>query len=139
MMATLRQRGEPYGLIFGNLSTLCNSRLALEAAEFARDMGRYGVFHDAVFKAYFTDGRNIGDKQELLDIATSIGLEPAALGRALDEKQYGERVERGSILAREKSVTVLPSFFIEDLDGIIGATSETTFRKALQGIQAGER
>ena len=49
MHEQLRQRGKEFGIIFGNRTVLSNSRLALEASEYARDMGKYESFHEAMF------------------------------------------------------------------------------------------
>ncbi len=70
-----RRRGEPYGLAFGELTWLSNTRMALEVAEFARDVGRFEAFHHAMFKAYFTDGRDIGDRAVIRSVAEECGLD----------------------------------------------------------------
>ncbi len=54
---TCNQRGKPYGIAFGDMALLSNTRLSLEAAEYAREHGAYHAFHDAVFKAGFTTER----------------------------------------------------------------------------------
>lgn len=129
-----RQHGARYGLEFGDMTILSNTRLALEAAEFARDNGRYHEFHNAVFKAYFTDGSNIGDLEVLLDIAESCGLERRAMTQALEQRRYTERVKEGGVQARNRGVTAIPAFFIEDRPVITGAVPEERFREALQGL-----
>lgn len=129
-----RQRGEPYGIKFGDMVTLSNTHLSLEGAEFARDNGRYHEFHNAVFKAYFTDGRNIGDMEVLLNIAEKCGIATSDFAASLDEGRYSERVEAGSVEAREKGVTAIPAFFIDGQPAITGAVAEDRFREVLQGL-----
>lgn len=129
---TCNQRGKPYGIIFGDMALLSNTRLSLEAAEYAREHGAYHVFHNAVFKACFTDGENIGDMDVLLDVGESCGLDRAGLQASLEEHQYAEFVAQGSEAARSAGVTALPMFIIEGLPPITGAVHESIFRKALQ-------
>jgi len=54
MMERLSEMGVPYGITFASHERLSNSRLALEASEFAREQGKFHSFHNAVFRAYFT-------------------------------------------------------------------------------------
>ena len=128
---TCNQRGAPYGIRFGKLTRLSNSHLALEAAEFARDAGMYDDFHNRMFKAYFTDGRDIGDRDVILDEAARSGLDVQELKIALDENRYAGRVEDGSRAARAAGVTAIPTFLIEGQPPITGAVHEDIIRKAL--------
>jgi len=129
-----RQKGAPYGVEFGDLALLSNTRLSLEAAEFARDAGVYVSYHHAVFEAYFTHGRNIGDMEVLLSIAESCGLNVIAMADALEQGVYTERVKSGSIEAKQMGVTAIPAFFIEDESAITGAVAEDRFREVLQRV-----
>ncbi|QGY39670.1 hypothetical protein GM415_05910 [Pseudodesulfovibrio cashew] len=131
---TCRQRGEPYGLEFADMHTLSNTHLALEAAEFARDEGRYHDFHRAVFRAYFTEGRNIGDMTVLLDVARQCSLDADRLHRALAEARFAKRVTEGSEEAKARGVTAIPAFFFEGGPTITGAVSEDRFREVLRSL-----
>jgi predicted DsbA family dithiol-disulfide isomerase len=46
--------GAPFGLNFQKIVNISNSRLPLEAGEFAKEQGRFDQFHHAVFQAYFS-------------------------------------------------------------------------------------
>lgn len=133
VLGECRRRGKPYNLEFGELTWLSNSRLSLRMGEFARDAGVYDAVHHALFKAYFTDGRDIGDMDVLLDLARQCGFADA-LQAALDSGQYLDRVKQGSEEARQRGVTAVPTFFIEGLPPITGAVSEERFREALQSL-----
>jgi len=137
VMYTLRKRGEPYGLTFADPARLSNSRLCLEAAEFARDAGRYPEFHHAAFQAYFTDRSDIGDRAVLRDLARRCGLDPAELDAALDQGRYRERIGEAGREAARRGVTAIPSFFIGDQPVLTGAVSEAVFRERLQAAAMG--
>lgn len=126
-----RQHGEKYGIEFRDMEMLRNTRKALAAAEFARDHGRYDAFHHAVFKAYFSHGRDIGSVDILMDIASSCGLDGNLLASSLESGIYLERLAEGSTKARSMGVRAIPAFFIEDQPAITGAVPEARFRDIL--------
>src|SRR5947209_7564815 len=53
--ARITTLGETIGLEMKSPPLLANSRLALEAAEFAKQSGKAEVFEERVFRAYFHD------------------------------------------------------------------------------------
>ncbi|WP_316899264.1 DsbA family protein [Pseudodesulfovibrio indicus] len=129
---TCNLRGKPYGIRFGEMTRLPNTRLALEGAEFARDKGRFHEFHGRMYRALFTEGRDIGDPAEILAVAEASGLDPAELAPALADHRFAARVAEGSEAAKRAGVTALPTFIIEGGKTITGAVDETLFRNALQ-------
>ena len=129
---TCNRRGEPYGIRFAEMTLLSNSRLALEAAEFARDAGRYPAFHGRMFRACFTEARNIGDMDVILDVGARTGLDVPALTEALADRRYGPRVEDGSKRARETGVTAIPTFIIEGQPPVTGAVNESILREKIE-------
>jgi predicted DsbA family dithiol-disulfide isomerase len=80
------------------------SRQALEAAEFARERDRFDAMHDALFRAFFEEGRDIGDVEVLLDVGGSVGLEREGLRLALDGGRYTEKVVSDGRLATKLGV-----------------------------------
>jgi len=83
------------------------SRLALEAAECAREQGRFDAMHHAIFGAFFEEGRDIGQKEVLLELGESSGVEREVLERALTTGQFREKVLQDEELASELG---LPAF-----------------------------
>lgn len=123
--------GKPYSLNFQPNELLPNTRLALEATEFARDKNSFSQFHAAVFKAYFTDGKDIGNLPVLLDIAGEVGLDGEELKNALENKIYAPRIEANRKLARDSQVRVLPTFLAEDWR-IVGIQPDEVFVQKLK-------
>jgi len=135
MFDNLRRAGAPYGIEFGRLSLLPNSRPALAAGEFARDQGRYEAFHDRLFKAYFTETRDIGRLEVLLEKAEATGLDPVALEEALRGKRYESRLDQARQEADSLGVHAIPTFFINGAETrIVGAQSLEVFQKTLRGL-----
>jgi predicted DsbA family dithiol-disulfide isomerase len=107
-----------------------NTRKAHEATEFAREHGSNQTlldFHRAVFQAYWTDERNIGDLDVLSDVAESCGLDPAALRAALDDGRYAPAVEDQMQWARAAGITGVPTIIYEGRFAIVGAQDYDVF------------
>ena len=72
-------------MVFNDCDRASNSHLALLAGEFAQDMGRFEAFHENVFRAFFTDLKDIGRLDVILEIAFNSGLNPEKLKLAFSE------------------------------------------------------
>ena len=88
------------------------SRPALEAAEYAKEHDSFDKFHLAVFKALWEDGKNIGFRSVLRDIAEGCGLDGDELELCLDEGWYVERIDRQNQEARELGINGVPAYII---------------------------
>ena len=131
MAGRLNAAGAPYGIEFGRRETVANSRLALEAAEFARDHGRYDELHGQLFAAYFQEGRNIGELETVLQVAGGAGLDTAALRQALARGVYRERLDVAREQGRACQVTGLPTFILNGAAKIVGAQRYDVFAGAV--------
>ncbi len=85
------------------------SRKAHQAAEFARAKGAFGPMHEALFRAFFEKGRNIGEIRVLLDVAGSAGLDPVQLLGSLETRQYEARVRADQRLAQQLGIQGVPA------------------------------
>jgi predicted DsbA family dithiol-disulfide isomerase len=134
MYQNLRRSGAPYGIAFGDVKLLSNSRLSLEAGEFARDQGRFDDFHEEIFRAYFTGVQDIGRMDVILDVARSSGLDAEALRAALTQGLYRERLQAAQQESERYGVTGVPAFIIEEHYKIVGAQPLEVFRETLQKV-----
>ncbi len=132
MLAGLRRAGAPYGIGFNAFETVANSRLALEASEFARDAGKYAEAHTRLFRAYFQEGLNIGEKQVLLELFKGLDLDVVQLNNALEDHLYTPRLQLARQKGQKYGVTGLPTFIINKTEKIVGAQSYAVFQQALR-------
>jgi predicted DsbA family dithiol-disulfide isomerase len=88
------------------------SRKAHEAAEFARQAGRLDAMNNALFKAFFEDGRDLADIEVLLDIGQSVGLDAGELREALTSGRYVQRVIEDQQLARQIGISGVPALIV---------------------------
>jgi predicted DsbA family dithiol-disulfide isomerase len=134
----LRRRGKEVGVIFGNRTVLSNSRLALEASEFARDMGKYDAFHENIFRAYFTEGLDIGNHDTLATTAKKSGLDDVDMRKTLKDGRYSKRLEQARKEAQEINLTGVPTFIINVKYKIVGAQPIAVFRNLFHEIGKGK-
>src|SRR2546423_12155940 len=74
------------GLPYERRTHTYNSRLAQELAKWADSLSGFDGIHDALYKAYFVEGRNIGDIEVLVEIAKHAGLPEDEARTVLSER-----------------------------------------------------
>ena len=112
MLARLKQIARELELPFGDREMTFNSRLAQELGKWAEQMGKGDAFHDAVFRAYFAEGRNIADVNILADIAGAVGLDAKKAHDMIGARVFREAVEIDWARAYESGVTAVPTFLM---------------------------
>ena len=118
--AEMRARMAAEGLPYGNRTMTYNSRLAQELGKWADTQPGGEALHDALYRAYFVDARNIGDPDILVEIAQSVGL-PAEEARAvLTERRFKDAVDADWAKSRQYGVTGVPTF-VAARYGVVGA------------------
>jgi predicted DsbA family dithiol-disulfide isomerase len=111
-----------------------NSRIALEAAEFAQECGKGEAFEERVYRAYFNEGLNIGGQGVLAELAADVGIDRNDLNLAIESKRYTARLRDNAVDAHERGVNGVPTFFVGDYP-LVGAQSEDVMRQVLQRYQ----
>ena len=134
LYARLREMGKPYNKNFADVTLLPNSNEILQAGEHALEQGVFDQFNEAVFKAYFTDLRDIGLRDVILDLGKECGLDTDELARVLDENRYQERLSAVTQEARASGINSAPTFIIDHQYSIAGMQPEGQFRQLLQKI-----
>ena len=120
MQAQMRARMEAEGLPYGNRSMTYNSRLAQELGAWADTQPGGDAIHDALFRAYFVEGRNIGDVETLVEIAVAVGLPAAAAREVLEKRTHKAAIDADWEKSHQYGVTGVPTFVIGK-NGVVGA------------------
>jgi len=87
-----------------------NSRLAQELSKWAEDNGKGDVIHDALFRAYFVDVKNIGKVEPLAAIAQSLGLPADEATEVLISRKYKDAVDDDWRRCAAYGVNAVPTF-----------------------------
>jgi predicted DsbA family dithiol-disulfide isomerase len=132
--ARIEAMAEATGFSIKSPEVLTNSRIALEAAEFAKECGKGEEFEGRVFKAYFNEGLNIGGQGVIADLAADVGIDRNDLNVAIESNRYGMRLSNNTMVARTRGVDGVPTFFVGDYP-MVGAQSEDTMRQILHRYQ----
>jgi len=120
MQAQMRARMAAEGLPYGERKMTYNSRLAQELGKWADSMPGGEAIHDALFRAYFVEGRNIGDPDELIRISESIGLSGDQAREVIEKRTWKAAVDADWAKAAEYGVTGVPTF-VAGGRGVVGA------------------
>ena len=131
MQAQMRARMEAEGLPYGDRRMTYNSRLAQELGKWADSQPGGEAIHDALFKAYFVDGRNIGDAAALLEIAARVGLDAEKAKEVLDKRTWKAAVDADWEKSRRYGVTGVPTFVIGKR-GAVGAQPYEVLEQLVQ-------
>jgi predicted DsbA family dithiol-disulfide isomerase len=91
---------------------------------------------EAVFKAYFIEGRDIGQHAVLADCAAQAGLGRQAVLDFLATDLADQEMRAADQAAREAGVSGVPSFFLDGYSLFSGAMPAETIANALRRGQA---
>ena len=94
---------------------------------------------EALFKAYFTDGRDVGSIEVLSDIAHEVGMKKEEIKNFLNSKEGGQETADDEMEFIEKSIGAVPTYFINDKYIIQGGQEPETFVSFLDKILMKEK
>lgn len=93
-------------------STISDTRLAQELAKWAETKDRLKEYQDAIYKAYFSDGLNIADKNILTKIAEVCGLSKKEAIKVMETRAYREAVDKDWDKSEELGIMAAPSYIM---------------------------
>ena len=98
--------------------------------------GRQTAVASALFRAYFREGRDIGDRAVLLDIAEAAGLDRAMTERLLQSGADVEEVRARDAHARDRGVSGVPTFVVATRHVVSGAQPPELWEQVIGEIAA---
>ncbi len=131
MLGRLRQVADELGLPVRERTRVYNSRRATELGKWAEAQGRGDAFHDAVFRAYFAEGRNISEVAVLREICASLGLDPDEAERVVAEGTCRGEVDADWDYSRRLGVTAVPTFLAGGR-AVVGAQPYEALERLIQ-------
>ena len=120
MHAQMKARMDAEGLPYGERTMTYNSRLAQELGKWADTQPGGEAIHDALFRAYFVEARDISQPAVLLEIAKQVGLPAHGAREVLEKRTFKAAVDADWKLSREYGVTGVPTF-VAGQQGVVGA------------------
>ena len=134
MKSLMEQEGLPYG----ERTHTYNSRLAQEIGAWGDTQEGGNVMHDALYRAYFVNTKNIGDPDVLLEIVEANGLSVNEARKVLEERTFKDVVDEDWSKSRQYGVTGVPTFVAAG-HGVVGAQPYDTLEKFLESVGVEER
>ena len=120
MYLRMKQLMDQEGLPYGRRTHTYNSRFAQELGSWAEAQHPGSAIHDALYRAYFVDARNIGDAAVLLEIVAAVGLPVEEARAVLAERRFKDAVDADWARSHELGVTGVPTF-VSGGYGVVGA------------------
>jgi predicted DsbA family dithiol-disulfide isomerase len=120
MQAQMKARMAAEGLPYGDRTMTYNSRLAQELGKWGDTQPGGEAIHDALFRAYFVETRDISRPEVLLDIVGRVGLPVEGARHVLEQRTLKAAVDADWALARRYGVTGVPTFVAGGY-GVVGA------------------
>lgn len=136
--ARIAEEGRSEGLDFAfdriarTPATLDSHRLI----RWADSAGCQDAVVEALFAAYFCDGRDISDHTLLARIAADAGMDGALVARLLAEGRDAELVAGEDMAARQAGISGVPTFIFENAYAVSGAQAPELLVRAIDQIAA---
>ncbi|MEZ4518856.1 MAG: DsbA family oxidoreductase [Chloroflexota bacterium] len=132
-----RERGAAVGLVFNfdAIDRSPNTMLSHQLVAITPDELKTQMV-DAVYAAYFEQGRDIGNIEVLLDIAEENGLSRTETQTRLEASEGRDVVLTDVALAQQLGISGVPFFVINDAYGFSGAQPPHMMRRVLEQVAA---
>lgn len=94
--------------------------------------GAQGQLSDVLFRAYFTDGRNVADHATLVELCGDAGLDGEFAAEVLASGAFADEVRSDEATAREMDITGVPATVVDGRLLVPGAQEVDTFLRVLE-------
>ena len=133
MYARMKHLMNEEGLPYSKRTHTYNSRLAQELGKWADTQAGGEAIHDALFKAYFVEGRNVGDVETLVEIAASVGLPAEDARRVLADRTFSAAIDADWRKSRAYGITGVPTFVAGGY-GVVGAQPYEVLERLIEKV-----
>ena len=135
----VNRMGAAVGLHLALHERLINSRPALQAAEFAREQGRFDAMHNELFKAYWHEGKDVSDIAVLREVASTAGVDVPGMEAAIASDRFGDYLDARRAEAEELGINGIPAHVIADRYLVMGAQPYDLFERVLAKVGVPKR
>jgi predicted DsbA family dithiol-disulfide isomerase len=121
------------GLLYDfDKAVVANSFDAHRLVQLAKRKGLGDAMEERLFKAYFSEGKNIADHATLLGLARDAGLDAAGAEAVLASDAYADGVNADAREAQQLGITGVPFFVLDRKFAVSGAQETAVFLRALE-------
>ncbi|HEK21729.1 DsbA family oxidoreductase [Mucilaginibacter sp.] len=112
-------------------AVVANSFKAHRFTHLAKKHGLGEAAEEALFKAYFTDSRNVDDDDTLIELGVSIGLDAETIKTTLETDAFADEVRYDIAEAQQLGIRGVPFFVMDQKYGVSGAQANEVFSQTL--------
>jgi predicted DsbA family dithiol-disulfide isomerase len=105
---------------------------------YAQEKGKQTELKLALFKAYFTDGKDVSDRDVLVEAAEFVGLDKVDAQVVLNDEHYKKTVQDEESKFKSMGISSVPAFIINDKYLLSGGQPVENFVQSLTEIAAKE-
>lgn len=132
MTAQVTQMAKAAGLEYQmDKAVVANSFDAHRFIQLAKTQGKGDAAEEALFKAYFTEGKNTADHTVISALATSIGISSQDVNAMLNSDAFSAEVKQDIAQAEQLGLRGVPFFVLDRKFGVSGAQPHEAFLNAL--------
>jgi predicted DsbA family dithiol-disulfide isomerase len=133
--------GEPDGIRFDfdRVASAPNTVDAHRLILFAGDHGLQWEVADALFRAYFTEGRDLNDHEDLVAVASGVGLDATDVREYLAGETGASKVHSSQEEAHRLGITGVPFYVFDGRYALCGAQPVEVFEEALDAARDAAR
>ncbi|MDH6253804.1 putative DsbA family dithiol-disulfide isomerase [Chryseobacterium sp. H1D6B] len=133
MIGQVAQMGKGAGIDFNfEKALITNTFKAHKLLHLAKKHNKSSEMEEALFKAHFINGANVGDTAFLVSLADSLGIDKQEAEQALTSDQYDNEVKQDIQQAGSNGITGVPFFVLNGKYAVSGAQPVEVFENALQ-------
>ncbi len=129
--------GEGLQFAFDRMARTPNTLAAHRLIDLAQQQGKGDAAVEALFRAYFLEARDIGDRSVLESVAESCGIDRAVMDGRLADAAERRRVVELEENVRELGISAVPTFVIGRRYGVSGAQPPETLAQAIRQAATG--
>ncbi len=135
MMQGLQQVAKEEGLVLPAIQFITNSRNALLLSEAAKQAGKTAFYqlHQALFRAYFIEQKNISERTLLATLAKENGVSNEIIETAWHDSSIEKRLQHNYHTARQYNIESVPAF-VFGKQVLTGVVSEKAFRQSAEAL-----
>jgi len=111
------------------------SRLAHEAAHWARTQGRFDDYHAEIFRAFFERGEDIGNVDVLISLVAELGLDSGSLAVALRNREFEKSVLEDEQMANQLGISAVPAFVANRQEALSGVQPVEHLKKLVDHVR----
>jgi predicted DsbA family dithiol-disulfide isomerase len=133
MYQHLESNGKNYGINFNFDKALSFNTLdAHRIWHWSKKFQKQNEWKEAIMNAYFTDGKDLSSKENLIELASSIDLDREGVAEILNSEAYAEDVEKDIYQSRTLHIQGVPYFLINEKAIISGAQDDKVFENVIK-------